>query len=134
MWIDEEPSTVGFSSPPPHHPIPTNRVIQKDQDIHVHFRWNVSGLLHQLLVGSCEWIGNVYLERMGPGEGPAVPSQTVSFNASGAYALDVQIAGNTLPVGVYRVVTTLRARHITHGIMLPVAGFEDERLIEIYEA
>lgn len=139
-FLDEMPDTStgpgDWPSAGPHHPSRTNRVVQSDQEMHGHFRWRASGNLHLLLNNTCEWICSVYFEQMGSGESRPGNFETVvdlTGGFSNNYVATVKIPAG-LSQGIYRVVTAVNLRQKGSNMPLPVAGFEDEGFIQIYNS
>ncbi|MEL6926240.1 MAG: hypothetical protein AAFO94_19520 [Bacteroidota bacterium] len=130
FWFHELPEPPGpdFEGPATN---PTNFIIQQGQALHCHFTFNVSGFLHPLLMAN--WTCTILLEKMGPGEGPALPTTTINYNATGNYNGTMTIPGS-LPVGTYRIVATLTCFHPLTGTPLPLAAFEDGKMVQVYHA
>jgi len=110
------------------------RIVQSDQPVKVSFRWRAAGLLVPFLAGT--WKATVFFEKMG-GEEFSLPSNSVQTPFVGAnphdYALQLDIAPNTLPAGVYKVVVSLNfcAPDGTPG---PVAAFTELGMVQVYKA
>lgn len=47
---------------------PPVNIVQRDQNVYVHFVWQQTGWLGKMLSSSCRWEARVYLEQMGAGE------------------------------------------------------------------
>lgn len=133
--LDEMPDPAGlpnWSSPGPHHPTATNQIVQADQDIHAHFDWDVSGMLQLAITGT--WTCTVYIEPLGGGPDLApLTATTPLVNAfSKSYNASVTIPAGYMAPGTYRITTTLT---LANGATpLPVAGFEDKGIIQVYTA
>lgn len=128
--LHEGPSTDGFPAG-----APTN-VIQRDQPVSVAIKWESSGLLVPFLAG--EWRLNIYMEQMGQGEYTLPISEaSVNFNAASPTQSHVfNIAPNTVPAGLYRVLCslTLVSPDATGNVPGPVAAFAEFGLVQFYQA
>jgi hypothetical protein len=113
--------------------------IQREQNARVVFSWNQSGWMSIFLQG--EWRFDVFLEQMGPNEGPAIPfTHTPVVPLVGAYTFICPIPANTVPVGLYRVtarmmlVPTSSATAFSETSFSPVVAFEDLGLVQYHNA
>ncbi len=108
-------------------------IVQRDQNVFVHFVWSQSGWLGKLLSSSCKWEARVYLEQMGAGEvaNPAPVSISFKKASSASYSGIVTIPAYTLPQGAYKVIATL----MLQGPLgpTPIAAYEDIGVLQVYE-
>jgi hypothetical protein len=110
--------------------------IQTEQDAQVEFTWSQTGPLVPWITAT--WRFDVFLEQMGPTEGPAIPYKTDPFVGTiGSKSYIVPIAKNTIPVGLYRV--TARMMLIGPGLLLdtavsPIVAFEDLGFVQYHNS
>lgn len=127
-----DPAGSTFPAPGPFAPAESNMFIQTDQDLLVNFKWTASGAIFLFLSGT--WKCTVYLEQMG-GSTLVTPqfgtTPVITGKISSDYKVDVQIP-SIKKEGVYRVVATITLQG--GGTQLPVAGFAEIGLIQVYEA
>jgi hypothetical protein len=118
----------------PPGPNPTS--IQRDQNSRVEFSWTQIGILSTMLMGT--WRCDVFLEQMGPGEGPAITGSTTAFVQvdGNAYNHSVNIPAGLVPVGLYRVTSRLMLLPIggNENSLSPIVGFEDLGLVQYHNA
>ena len=128
-----DPVGSTFPAPGPFSPDESNMFIQTDQDLLVNFKWTASGAIFLFLSGI--WKCTVYLEPMGGGGSPITPqfatTPVITGKISSDYDVNVQIPA-IKKEGVYRVVATITLQG--GGTQLPVAGFAEIGLIQVYEA
>jgi hypothetical protein len=112
-----------------------SNIINTNQDWGVIFDWKTSGSMAGSLSGT--WTVWVYLERMGPLEGPNVPSEDEPFVAASSahnYSKTIKIAKNTVPVGLYKLTTAVTMRGPNPDqIPTPIAMLGDGPLIQVYK-
>jgi hypothetical protein len=110
--------------------------IQTEQDARVEFNWTQSGPLLPWITAT--WRLDVFLEQMGPLEGPTITYKTVPYvGASGPQTDFVNIPKNTIPVGLYRV--TARMMLIGPGLsaetaVSPIVAFEDLGFVQYHNS
>lgn len=110
------------------------RIIQADQPVKIRFKWRTAGLLVPFLAGT--WKVTVFFEKMG-GDEFTLPNNVAQTSFVGRnphhYSLTLDIAPNTLPGGVYKVVASLNfcAPDGTPG---PVAAFTELGMVQVYSA
>lgn len=112
---------------------PPVNVMQRDQTMFVHFRWNQTGWLTRLLSKDCAWEARAYLEQIGMGEVPNPTPVKVSFKPGSPanYHAVITLPGSSLPEGAFRLVATLTLNGPAGPT--PVAAFEDLGIIQVYE-
>ena len=131
---EETDGGAPWAAPGPMGPAASNRHLQTDQPLHVHVRFNVSGLLAAILPG--EWRAELFFEQYGEHE--ANPGQyltTVSavLSADHDYNITVSVPANDLKPGVYKMAVAATF-YSTAGNPLPISGFEEIGPIRVYEA
>jgi hypothetical protein len=111
--------------------------IQVEQDAQVLFVWNQTGPLTPWLTAI--WRFDVFLEQMGPNEGPLVlPGQKIYDSTLNSDFFACPIPAGSVPVGLYRV--TARMMLLGSGSLLndttasPVVSFEDLGLVQFHNA
>ena len=108
--------------------------IQTDQSCHLRFRWATQGTLNYVMSGT--WKVQVFLERMGGAEFSLPLAHSVNTEPFVAqpqpYVCDIDIPGNTVPAGVYRIVATLTLKGDT-GVPAPLAAFADLGIVQFYK-
>jgi hypothetical protein len=116
-------------------PANTSNIINTSQDWGVKFDWTTSGSMAGSLSGT--WTVNVYLEQMGPGEGPAVAPQDVPYVTTTLpqnYSKIITIAKNTVPPGLYKLAVAVTMRGpLPLQIPTPIAMMGDGPLIQVYK-
>ena len=90
--------------------VPENKtkIIRTDQDWGVLFNWTTSGLMAASLSG--KWWVHVYLELMGPGEGPGVAPKDENYVTTALpqnYSKIITIPKNTVPPGLYKITAAI---------------------------
>lgn len=114
--------------------LPPASNIQTDQSCHLRFRWTTQGTLNYVMSGT--WKVQVFLEKMGGGEFTLAPTHAVNTESFVAqpqsYVCDIDIPGNVIPAGVYRVVATLTLKGDT-GVPAPLAAFADLGIVQFYK-
>ncbi len=128
-----DPAGSFFPAPPPFAPSASNMFVQTDQPLQVNFSWTASGAIFSFLTGT--WNCAVFLELLGGGgvnPAPATGTTAVVTAFNNAYNVDVNLPAITAP-GLYRVVATITLQGPT-AIMLPIAGFTDIGILQVYEA
>jgi hypothetical protein len=111
----------------------TTCIINTSQNWGVTFDWTTSGAWAGSMSG--KWTVWVCLEKMGPDEAPAVPSEDVDFHQDWRpydYSHKVTIKAGDVSVGLYRLATALTMRGPT-DIPTPLAMLGDGPLIQVYE-
>ncbi len=127
VHLHESPSTADLKEAPPVN------IVQRDQNVYVHFVWKQNGWLGKLLSSSCRYEARVYLEMMGAGEvgNPAPVNISFKRGASASYSAVVTLPAYSLPQGAFKVVATL----LMHGPLgpTPIAAFEEVGVLQVYE-
>ena len=125
--LHEGPSTADLDEASPVN------VIQRDQNVYVHFVWQQSGWLGKMLSPTCRWEIRVYLEQIGAGEVGNPAPVNVAFQpvVNASYSTVVTLPAYSLPQGVFKVIATL----MLHGPLgpTPLASFEDIGILQVYE-
>lgn len=120
------------TAPIPPGTIASNNVIQKDQPFQILFHWNQGGPGVWAL-GAGDWLLEVFLEKMGPGEatvpGGYFKASAAGVGTSGFYAKEINVPANTVAPGVYRVVCSMQLE--VGGVPKALAGFDDLGLIRV---
>lgn len=112
--------------------------IQLDQNSRVEFNWSQVGILSTMLTGI--WRCDVFLEQMGPGEGPAITGSTTAFVpvSGNNYTVFCNIPAGSVPIGLYRVTSRLMLLPNSSGgnpnALSPIAAFEDLGLVQYHNA
>jgi hypothetical protein len=110
--------------------------IQQDQVSQVVFNWTQGGPLLPWITAN--WRFDVFLEQMGPSEGPAILFTTTPYiGAAGAFTSTLVIPAGTVPVGVFRVTARmmlLQAGFTSDTSVSPVVAFEDLGLVQYHNA
>jgi hypothetical protein len=132
--IHEEPdSGAPWTAPGPMGPAPSNRQLQTDQPLHVHLRFNVSGMLASVLPG--QWKAELFFEQYGGREanpGQYENSVPAVLAISNDYNIVVSVPANELDPGVYKMAVAATFYSVT-GLPLPISGFEEIGPIRVYE-
>lgn len=127
VHLHEGPSTADLPDASPVN------IVQRDQNVFVHFVWSQAGWLGKMLSSSCKWEARVYLEQMGAGEVGNPAPVSISFKRAGSASYNgvVTIPAYSLPEGAYKVIATL----MLHGPLgpTPIAAFEDIGVLQVYE-
>jgi hypothetical protein len=119
---------------------PNPTAIQREQDAQVEFTWNQTGPLIGSL-GAHTWRFDVFLEQMGPNEGPNIPFKLEPYSTTTGFQPSVicKIPKNTVPVGLYRVTArmmlllgTLIPATALDTNASPMVSFEDLGLVQYY--
>ncbi len=124
--LRESPSRDHLAARPPVN------IIQDDQTLYVHFKWNQKGLLGWMFCDSF-WKLQVFLELMGTGETPSDhPVQHIPFVQGQDVDYHEIVSINNLKEGVYKVVVsmTLCSRR---GKVTPLAAHQELGLVQVYE-
>jgi hypothetical protein len=97
--------------------------------------WNLTQVIAPFLGG--EWKLRVYAESIGGGfEGQLGADVDIPLNTAPALPLprqyhgDVNVPGNTLPPGAYRLVTLIN--YSNGGVPLEMAAFQEGPIIQVY--
>jgi hypothetical protein len=112
--------------------------IQLDQNSRLEFTWTQVGILSTMLTGI--WRCDVFLEQMGPGEGPACAGVTTPFVPTSGHTYNVfcNIPAGSVPIGLYRVTARLMLLPNSSGgnpnALSPIAAFEDLGLVQYHNA
>ena len=115
---------------------PSNNVVHANQDVYFCCSWTQTGTAPEKgwLSDKLHWHPRIYVEKMGPGEGPSVPwgqYQTIKQGkASTNYEDCIKLAANQLSEGVYRVVVTLNLYMHGHPSSA-FHGFAEVGMIEV---
>jgi hypothetical protein len=116
-------------------PANATNIINTSQEWGVIFNWITAGSMAGSLSG--KWTVTVYLERMGPQEGPDVPPEDVPYVTTVLpqnYSKTITIHANTVPVGLYKLTTAVTMRGpLPLEIPTPIAMVGDGPLIQIYK-
>ncbi len=127
VHLHESPSTKDLDEAPPVN------IVQRDQNVYVHFIWSQKGWLGKMLSSSCRWEARVYLEQIGLGEVGNPAPVNISFKraADASYSAVVTLPAYSLAEGVYKVIATL----MLNGPLgpTPIAAFEEIGVIQVYE-
>jgi hypothetical protein len=107
--------------------------IRTNQDWKVEFDWQSSGLDNHIIAGN--WHLSVFLEQMGPGEAPALPTAVVPLTPQlnrSDYQRDIVVPAGRVRAGLYKLVAS-----ITHtgppGQPSRVGGFAEGPLLQFYD-
>lgn len=131
---EESDGGTPWAAPGPMGPASSNRHLQTDQSLHVHLRFNVSGLLAGILPG--QWKAELFFEQYGEREASpghystAVPAV---LSVSNNYDIVVRVPANELKPGVYKMAVAATFFSVA-GTPLPISGFEEIGPIRVYEA
>ena len=119
--------------PPQNWPV-VNNIVQCNQELTVHFRWDVRTSYGEAFNPQCKFLCRVYLEQMGPGEGPDNFEGTcpIICQDNQHYNYYINIHAGDVPAGAYRMVCTLTMLNPSNN-PLPVAAFADLGIIQFYE-
>ncbi len=126
-------------APLPSGPIPSpgwapTAIIQTSQSWRVTFDWETVGTLNNYMSG--EWELKIYLEKMGGGE-YSLPGNTsiVPFVSAPHHYMNqsITIPANTVPAGVYKVVTAITMKGPS-GVPGPIALFGEVPMVQFYDA
>ncbi|MFN7115201.1 MAG: hypothetical protein ACK4TA_00285 [Saprospiraceae bacterium] len=134
LFEKKDPASSTFPAPGPFAPAQSNMFVQTDQPLAVTFDWTASGAIFLFLAGT--WKCTVYLEMMGGGEYPHPPASATTAVSTGVISAGYKVDVNIPPItqeGLYRVVATITLQG-PGGMMLPVAGFAEIGLIQVYES
>ena len=127
VHLHESASTKDLPAAPPVN------IVQRDQNVYIHFVWQQNGWLGKMLSSSCRWEARVYLEQMGAGEVANPAPANISFKRAGSasYSGVVTLPAFSLPQGAYKVIATL----MLHGPLgpTPISAFEEVGLLQVYE-
>jgi hypothetical protein len=127
VHLHESASTKDLPAAPPVN------IVQRDQNVYVHFVWKQNGWLGKMLSSSCRWEARVYLEQIGAGEVGDPAPVNISFKRSAAtsYSGVITLPAYSLPQGAYKVIATL----MLHGPLgpTPISAFEEIGLLQVYE-
>ena len=127
VHLFEGPSTDDYPAAAP------AEIIQTDQSFHLRFHWRTSGNLNYIMCG--KWKCRIFLEKMGGDEftlNPAYALGEEDFVAKpNFYECRIDVPGNQVKPGVYRLVATLTLEGET-GVPAPVAAFADMGLVQFY--
>jgi hypothetical protein len=104
-------------------------------NVAVQLNWNQTGFLPQfnLLNPNMHYHARVFLEQMGPNEGPSVPAPPLIPIQQGAVNINYPALNITLPrmqAGVYKVVVTLNVYNSGHSFAL-FHSFNEVDLLEV---
>ena len=125
--LHEGPSTADLDEASPVN------VIQRDQNVYVHFVWQQTGWLGKMLSPTCRWEIRVYLEQTGAGEvgNPAPVNVAFQPAVNASYSAVITLPAYSLPQGVFKVIATV----MLHGPLgpTPIASFEDIGILQVYE-
>lgn len=106
-------------------------IIRTDQDWGVKFNWKTDGGLNHLLAGRFQL--QVLLEKMGPGEGPAIPAKQIQFQSHPhEYNETISVPAGLVQSGAYKLVATLTMRG-PGGVPGPIAGIAEGPVIQFYD-
>ena len=122
------------TAPPPPGTIWSNKMIQKDQAFQILFHWTQNGP-GVFAIGAGDWLLEVFLEKMGPGEAP-VPKGYFKVSIPGVgnpgfYAKEINVPAGTVDPGIYRVVCSMQL--VVGNVPKALAGFDDLGLIRVYD-
>ena len=110
-------------------------IINTSQDWGVKFDWKTAQSMAGSLSGT--WTVWVYLERMGPQEGPDVSPQDVPYVTTvlpQSYSKTITIIKNTVPPGLYKLTTAVTMKGPGPlQIPTPIAMVGDGPLIQVYQ-
>lgn len=131
---EESDGGTPWAAPGPMGPALSNRHLQTDQPLHVHLRFNVSGLLASILPG--RWKGELFFEQYGGREATPGHYTTVVpavLSVSNDYDIVVSVPANELEPGVYKMAVAATFYSVA-GTPLPISGFEEIGPLRVYEA
>lgn len=117
---------------------PTNNVIhiKSGSNISFNLRWTQEGNapLHGILAADLHWHPRVYVEKMGPGDGPSLPfgqyQAIVQGQPSVNYTDSITVPSTIFTEGVYRFVVTLNVYKQNHPISIFHGYYEPEFMFE----
>jgi hypothetical protein len=99
----------------------------------IRLSWDTSGLFIPLVNPGATWTINAYLESLGPGPEYTVASAIEAFgppaNAHN-YTKELNIAGGSVPAGVYRLVCVLTLT--SGGMPMPIAAFREGPVLNFF--
>lgn len=108
---------------------PTN-IIRTGEQWGVTIDWTTVGPLNHIMCGT--WTLACFLEKWGPGEGPALPSKTVPFvSAPNPYKQTLTFEPITNP-GAYKLTVTLTMQGPL-GVAGPIAALGEGPMIQFYD-
>lgn len=112
-----------------------SKLIRTDQDWGVTFNWSTAGNMAGSLAG--DWHLRVYLEKMGPGDGPPVNPVTKKYETTADpqdYSESITIQKGTVPPGLYKVTAaiTMTGPDPNH-YPTPIAMMGEGPLIQVYK-
>jgi hypothetical protein len=120
--LKELPSLPGQDLFNPDVITPNPNAIQRDLNAEVFFTWNLTGPGFAMLMPQT-WRFDVFLERMGIGEGPTIPLAIAPFVGTiGTYSASCPIPRLTVPVGLYRVTARMM---LLPGALTPATAFDN---------
>ena len=119
---------------------PPTQNIRTDQAWITQFDWRVTGMMNYFLDDEHSiWKMQLFLEKMGPGEGPSLPVVTESFiklPLPHDYTHQYRVEAGTVPPGIYRLAASLSLVCTVSGseVPYPVAAFAEGPVLRFYEA
>ncbi|MCB0632160.1 MAG: hypothetical protein R2824_34525 [Saprospiraceae bacterium] len=131
-------NVVGFKCTLKENGVASNNVVHIAPGTTLSFdlEWTQTGNapLFGILAPDLHWHPRVYLEKMGPGDGPVVPIGTYQGIISGAASVDytdsIKIPTTNLTEGVYKYVVTLNMYKSGHPISIFHSHFEPDIMFE----
>jgi hypothetical protein len=109
---------------------PPATIIATSESWGVKFDWQSIGALNHIIAGN--WKLTVYLDMMGPGTSPTLPSATVAFvSQPNNYTKTLTFQPGSVPEGLYRLTTSVVLQG--PGGPGPIAMMGDGPLIEFYQ-
>lgn len=112
----------------------SNGLIHADQPLDITAKWSVDGALAGIIGG--DYTVTAYFENVAvPASTVVLPGTTphIQTTASQPYSVVINCPANGLTPGLYRLVISITMK-ATSGLPLPVAGFGEIGLIQVFAA
>ncbi|GIK40001.1 MAG: hypothetical protein KJ077_19500 [Anaerolineae bacterium] len=109
-------------------------IIQTEDAWRIRVNWQISGAAAPMLAG--DWTVRAFLESIGPGfEGQVGPTRVVPLNPPAPalvrnYTTDIDVPGNTVAAGTYKLVTLINYAHL--GVPGEMAAFVEGPVLQFY--
>ena len=131
-------NVTGFSCQLMENGNPSNNLVHIEPGTILSFdlRWTQVGdaPLNGILAADLHWHPRVYLEKMGPGDGPSVPfgqfQNIIQGQPAVNYTDSIQLPTNQLTEGVYKYIVTLNMYKMNHPVSIFHSHFEPEIMFE----